>query len=215
MNSLGGSSEWDDYFEFQLIPTVLDLVLDAWATLSSIADDEKEDDVTDRLFAAMKRCKLRNSHPFLMQIQNAEFDTGTETIVGWKDITFYPSHDEEIYFCLEAKRLRAVVSGEVASLASEYVSLGMQRFIDRKYSPHVRHGGMIGYVLDGDLERAISSVANCILLHRVQLRMQPPGVLAASTVRPNDQNAKETHHQRDGEVVDFRLHHLFVASADH
>lgn len=215
MNLFGDSSEWDDYFEYQLIPTILDLVLDAWATLSSVVGDEKEDTVTDRLYAALRRCKLRNSHPFQVHIQPAEFDMDTGAIVGWKDIAFFPpSNDEEIYFCLEAKRLNAVVSGKITSLASKYVSDGMQRFIDRKYSPHVRHGGMVGYVLDGDLERAIANVANCIQLHYIQLKMQSPGVLAASSVRPYDGNAKETQHQREGEIVDFRLHHLFVASAD-
>lgn len=213
MSSFGDSSQWADLFERELIPVILELVLDAWAALPPLADDSEEDDVTDKLYAAMKRSKNRQRHPFLIQPQNAEFDLDSEKIIGWKDIAFYPpTNDEEIYFCLEAKRLNAVISGENKSLASEYVTKGMQRFIDRKYSPDVRHGGMLGYVLDGDIVRAINNVANCIQLHHADLRMDAPGDLRPSTIRPHDGNAKESHHQRDGETDAFRLHHLFVAT---
>jgi hypothetical protein len=211
MSLLGDTSEWDDLFEQKLIPTILALVLAAWERLPVLAENEREDKVTDKLYAAMLNAKDRQRHPFLIRPQDAEFNSGTETIIGWKDIVFYPSHDEEIYFCLEAKRLNAVVSGKPASLASEYVSEGMQRFVDRKYSPHVRHGGMLGYVLDGDIARAITNVANCIRLHETELRMDSPGELRPSTIRPHDENAKESHHWRDQELAAFRLHHLFVS----
>lgn len=213
MSSVGDSSQWDDLFEQELIPTILALVLAAWEQLPTLAEDEYEDTVTNKLYAAMKNGKDRQRHPFLIQLQNAEFHSATETIVGWKDIAFYPSNDEEIYFCLEAKRLNAIVSGKSESLASEYVSEGIQRFVDRKYSPQVRHGGMLGYVLDGDIARAINNVANCIRLHEANLRMNPPGELRPSMIRPQHGNAKESHHRRDQETTVFRLHHLFVANS--
>ena len=212
MSSLGDSSQWDDLFEQELIPTILALVLAAWEQLPTLAEDEHEDNVTNKLYAAMKNAKDRQRHPFLIFLQASEFNSESETIVGWKDIVFYPPYDEEIYFFLEAKRLNAVVSGRPESLASEYVSKGMQRFVDRKYSPHVRHGGMLGYVLDGDITRAINNVANCVRLHEAELRMDSPGELRPSSIRPQDGNAKESHHRRDQETAVFRLHHLFVAS---
>ena len=211
MSPVGDSSQWDDLFEQELIPTILALVLAAWDQLPVLAEDEREDNVTNKLYAAMKNGKDRQRHPFLIQLQNAEFHSPTETIIGWKDIVFYPSYDEEVYFCLEAKRLNAFVSGRSESLASEYVSEGMQRFVDRKYSPHVRHGGMLGYVLDGDIARAVNNVTNCIRLHEANLRMDSPGELQPSMIRPQDDNVKESHHRREQEAVVFRLHHLFVA----
>lgn len=211
MNLLGDSSQWDDFFVQEFIPTILALVLEAWATMPPLAHDEKEDAVTDKLYAAMLKSKDRQRHPFLIRPQDSEFNSGAGTIVGWKDIAFYPSlNDEEIYFCLEAKRLNAVISGKIAALASEYVTEGMQRFVDRKYSPAVRHGGMLGYVLDGDIARAIKNVANCIRLHHANLRMDAPGQLLPSGIRPHDSNSKESHHHRQGETSVFRLHHVFV-----
>ena len=85
---------------------------EAWAALPVLADDAKEDDVTDKLYAAMRRSKNRQRHPFRIHPQASEFHLESEKIIGWKDIAFYPpSNDEEIYFCLEAKRLNAVISG--------------------------------------------------------------------------------------------------------
>lgn len=211
MSLLGDTSEWDDLFEQELIPMILALVLAAWDQLPALAEDELEDNVTNKLYKAMLNGKDRQRHPFLIRPQDAEFHSELETIIGWKDIVFYPSHDEDIYFCLEAKRLNAIVSGRSESLASEYVSKGMQRFVDHKYSPHVRHGGMLGYVLDGDIARAINNVVNCIRIHETELRMNTPGELRPSTIRPDDDSAKESHHWRDRELAEFRLHHLFVS----
>jgi len=48
------------------------------------------------------------------------------------------------------------------SLADEYVKEGMQRFVIGKYSRHVHHAGMLGYVLDGDVFRAMANVLDNI-----------------------------------------------------
>ena len=106
-----------------------------------------------------------------------------------------------------------MVSGQRKSLADEYVKEGMQRFVDGKYSRHVRHGGMLGYVLDGDIDRAIANVSNCIRLHQAALRMEPPAELLRSRIRPDDPHTRETRHRRPNETIAFCLHHLFVAGA--
>jgi Nucleotidyl transferase AbiEii toxin, Type IV TA system len=45
--------------------------------------------------------------------------------------------------------------GVLKNLADEYVKEGMQCFVDGKYSRFVRHGGMLAYVLDSQVARAI------------------------------------------------------------
>ena len=112
-----------------------------------------------KLYSALKNSKDRNRHPFLIRYEDVEVDTDLVKVTGRKDIVFFPPlNDEDIYFCLEAKRLNALVSGRRRSLADEYVKEGMQRFVDGKYSRFVRHGGMLGYVLDGQVARAIKNV---------------------------------------------------------
>jgi len=207
----GDTAQWDDLFVQQLIPSVLALVLDAWDRMEKPAADEREDRTSVRLYAAMIRGKDRQRHFFLIRLQDVEVDTDLAKVTGRKDIVFFPpANDEDIYFCLEAKRLNALVSGRRRSLAAEYVKEGMQRFVDGKYSRHVRHGGMLGYVLDGDMDRAMTNVANAVRRHHADLRMEPPGKIRRSRVLPNDAHARETDHKRPIDVAVFRLHHLFV-----
>ena len=111
----------------------------------------------------------------------------------------------------EAKRLNAVVSGSLRSLADEYVKEGMQRFVDGKYARKVRHGAMLGYVLDGQVAQAITNVETNIRPRVKELDMDRPGGFLPSTVRPADVAAKETHHRRAHHAGMFRLHHVFLA----
>jgi hypothetical protein len=209
----GDTAYWDNLFVEDLIPSVLALVLDAWDRMEKPAADEVENRTTLRLYSAMIRGKDRQRHAFLIRPQDLEVDPDLDDVTGQKDIAFFPSrNDEDIYFCLEAKRLNALVSGVRQSLAHEYVTNGMQRFVDCKYSRQVRHAGMLGYVLDGDVDRAMKNVANVIRLHYKDLRMEPPGEMRPSLIRPDDAHAKETHHERQNDAIPFWLHHLFVAS---
>jgi hypothetical protein len=98
-------------------------------------------------------------------------------------------------------------------LADEYVKEGMQRFVDGKYSRFVRHGAMLGYVLDGQTDRAITNVEKNIRARSRELRMETNGGFLASSIRPNDPLSKETHHSRAHETTSFCLHHLFMSAA--
>jgi hypothetical protein len=209
--TIGDPMDWDNLFEDQLIPTVLSLVLDAWDRMAKPAADEREDITSDRLFREVVSGKDRNRHPFLVRREDMELDPDPTREHGWKDIVFFPpANDENVYFCLEAKRLNARIGRVMNSLADRYVKEGMQRYVDARYSRHVLHGGMLGYVLDGDVVRAMSNVAQNIRTNHPALGMDAPGDWTASPLRPADPNAKETRHKRSGPVL-FRIHHLFVA----
>ena len=119
---------------------------------------------------------------------------------------------EEIYFCLEGKRLNVVKDGTKRAYASEYVRHGMMRFITAQYSRAVHQGGMIGYVLDQDIMNAISNVTANIQAQCTALRMESPGSLVDSEVFRCDQRVRETHHQREHDNCTFRIHHLFMAT---
>lgn len=208
----GDPSEWDDLFQQNLVPAVLAYVIATWEKMPKPGPSDLEDQISVKLYSALLRAKDRNAHAFLIGYQNVEVDTDLEREIGRKDIVFFPSlQDEEIYLCLEAKRLNVLVSGVRRSLADEYVKEGMQRFVDRKYSRFVRHGGMLAYVLDGDIDRAIKNVEANIRRRVAQLRMEKNGGVIASTVRIDDPNCKETHHRRQSEDAVFRIHHMFVA----
>lgn len=207
----GDSSSWDDLFHKDLIPQVLSHVIGAWGNMVKPGVDDHEDDISVKLYAALLRSKDRQRHMFLIDYQSVEVDVDLDKEIGRKDIVFRPTlSDERVYFCLEAKRLNAVVSGIRRSLADEYVKEGMQRFVDGKYSRFVSHGGMLAYVLDGQITRAIKNVENNIRTHRKNLGMDDNGELVASTIRPDDPDCRESSHRRMCEPGMFCIHHLFV-----
>ena len=209
--TVGDPSYWDDFFQQNLIPSVLSYVIATWEQMPTPGPSDLEDAISVKLYSALVRSKDRNAHAFLIRYQDVEVDTDLAKETGRKDIVFFPSVQEEIYLCLEAKRLNAVVSGVRRSLADEYVKEGMQRFVDGKYARFVRHGAMLAYVLDGDVHRAMQNVENNICNRRAELRMDKNGGFLTSPIRPDDPRTKETRHRRAHEKALFRIHHLFVS----
>jgi hypothetical protein len=208
--TVGDSSEWDGFIEGGGIASVLALTVEAWGQIVPPAQDEHEDDTSVKLYAAMVKKRDRQAHRFLIRYQDVEVDTNLATETGKKDIVFFPGHDGNYYFCLEAKRLNARVNGVMKSLADEYVKNGMQRFVDGKYSRYVHHAGMLGYVLDGDVARAMTNVLSNIRAQHAALGMDPPGDWSDSPHRPGDPHAKETGHRRGHTATRFQLQHVFV-----
>lgn len=211
--TVGDSSEWDDFIENGGVGQILALTLEAWAQLKAPAPDEYEDKTSVRLYAAMVKRRDRQAHRFLIRYQDVEVDIDLAKETGKKDIVFFPGHDGDLYFCLEAKRLNARVSGVMKSLADEYVKEGMQRFVTGKYSGRVHHAGMLGYVLDGDIGRAMVNVLDNIRRQHLTLGMEPPGDWVESTHRQGDPHAKVTFHKRTQTPIHFELQHLFVGAA--
>jgi hypothetical protein len=83
----------------------------------------------------------------------------------------------------------------------------MMRFVTGQYARFMRHGDMIGYVLDGHRERAVALVAANIRNRCTQLGMQSPGEMRPSSLRPKVSNIRETVHTNPQA---FRLHHVFL-----
>ncbi|RUL89460.1 hypothetical protein [Tautonia sociabilis] len=210
--TIGDSSAWDDFIAQGGVGTVIGLVLESWALIAPPAPDELEEDTSIRLYAAMVRKRDRQAHRFLIRYEDVEIDVDLAKETGRKDIVFFPGHDGDLYFCLEAKRLNARVKGVMKSLADEYVKEGMQRFVDGKYGRHVHHGGMLGYVLDGDVPRAMRNVLSNIRTNHAALGMDPPGEWVESRSHPGDDRAKESEHRRAQGAQRFLLHHQFVSA---
>ena len=195
-----------------MVPDILRLTIAAWESLPPIAPDEKEDRITLTLCRALRQNREARNLPFQIHTQQVELDPLPGEDMGRFDIVFnllVPR--EEIYFCLEGKRLNVVKDGTRRAYASEYVGLGMMRFITGQYSRAVRHGGMIGYVLDRDITRAIANVEANVQAQCSALRMTRPGNLLDSGALGPDKRARETHHRRKFDTGTFRIHHLFMA----
>lgn len=212
MSVVGVPTEWADLID-SLVPEILSLVIASWEGMRSPSPDEREDSISVELWRALRRNRTARELMFQVDTQQVELEPMPGEDIGRLDIAFRPLIPrEDIYFCLECKRLNVVKGGETRAYASEYVTFGMLRFVTGQYAKAVRQGGMVAYVLDGNISRAMTNVETNIRSQHSALRMDPPGAFQPSTVLKDDARVRETHHHRAHETNLFRIHHLFMAS---
>ncbi len=203
---------WAEVFPEELVPRIIDLVWTTWDTFPKPSPNEHEVPITRRFRCALKQAKDYIRLPVRIDREPAEDDPATAQELGRIDLRFSPAGSalEEVYFAFECKRLNATENGTRRPRASEYVAEGMMRFVTGQYAAAMRHGGMIGYVLDGDCDHAIRLVGQNIDANKVALRMQNGG-LAESSLRQDNAMILETMHDL-GRAEIFRLHHLFLST---
>jgi hypothetical protein len=211
MSTFGTPIEWVNLLE-PMVPQIIDLVLRTWEGTPQPGADERENDISNRFCAALRQGRSRREYQSQIHPQAVILEPEAGEELGRMDIAFWPLiPSEEIYFCLECKRLNVVRNGQVRPYSAEYVAHGMLRFVTGQYSRAVRHGGMLGYVLDGNVNGAMANVEENIRNRHAELGMEPPGAFLDSGVRPDDSRVRETRHHRTHDPQLFRIHHLFMA----
>lgn len=212
--SFGGDpTAWLDLIESQ-VPAILRLIVSTWEEMPPLPPDALEDPTTEALCRALRKNRNSASLPFRIDIQMVELDPAAGQGQGRMDVAFSPMVPHEAYyFSLECKRLNIVIQGRRRSLATEYVTQGMLRFVRRQYGDQVRHGGMLGYVLDSQIDLAIQSVQTAIMSRGHDLMMDGNAALLRSSFVPEIERVFETSHRRSGTVDPFLIHHIFAAAA--
>lgn len=207
----GNLDAWADTFDQGLIPPILDLICSAWQTFVKPTHTELEPQITRRLCVHL--CKTRaNLLPVRIECESTEYDLTTAEEKGRIDVKFInpPNCREDIYFAFECKKLNVLYSKKWESQATEYVTEGMRRFINGKYAASLTDGGMLGYVMDGQVNRAIDVVNDRILSRCHDLCMNPHCNLSPSTLRPDLDHIKVTLHSLSSRT--FTLHHIFLSA---
>ncbi len=198
---------WTTQFPQDQIPRLLGLVLESWKTFK-VLKDRLEVPITKRFCAHLRNRKDRSIHFFRifweLPVVN---DVGEET--GRIDLSFY-SHgfEESVYFSLECKRLRVDMPSGFKSLAREYVTDGMIRYFNGQYAEGLDRGGMLGYVMDGQIDAAIDDVGKAIENRRLDLYMGADETLRRSSCLFSAQ-VRETRHNY-GPSGKFVVYHVFV-----
>jgi hypothetical protein len=205
----GDPALWADTFRDDLIPEILDLVVDSWGTFPKQQPSAREVPITRRFYVHLRSQKNVRELPFSIWTESEEPDPITGEPLGRIDIRLTHGYRENVYFALECKRLNVVAAdGRRSSLAGEYVEQGMDRFVTGKYAGGLDKGGMLGYVMDGQIDDAIAAVTKAIEARRTQLKMDKAATLSPSSLRPGKNQVKETHHHQKDKP--FTIHHVFV-----
>jgi len=161
------------------------------------------------LVSVLRQQKRARALPFQIDREVPIDDQDASADQGRLDIRFMTGHDEDIYLAFECKRLRIKDDkGVRRSLSSEYISEGMMRFVDGKYSTSVKVGGMLGYILDGNHLRAVSSIGRLVHAKCTELKLQQGTALDRSELLPDDERVRQTVHAL--ERGQFLIHHLLL-----
>jgi hypothetical protein len=162
-----------------------------------------EDPITRQLIVHLRRDKgVRERLVINSQVEllPSSSDVPVDPI-GYLDISieFFVGTDQ-VCLAVECKRLNVAR----ATLAGPYVLEGMMRFVNGQYSPDLSLGGMIGYVMDGDVERAYAAVRGQIESQAILLLCNHADII----------DAPRPHHFRSSHLrapVPIELRHILLS----
>ncbi|MFH0725600.1 MAG: hypothetical protein V2B19_04485 [Pseudomonadota bacterium] len=184
-------------FPTKHIPIVLSFLIQAGDTLRKKTDNDREDWITRRLHARLIRIQEFRDGPLDIRLQPEipAIDLDADTPAGRIDLLVSCGFGHEVYFAVEAKRLRVCSSdGRIIFHGnSEYVLDGMMRFVRGQYAPHMEAGAMLGYVFDGKIDKARSNIDKSIRKNAVDLKLAHPGQLVRSPILAG-MHVDETRH---------------------
>jgi hypothetical protein len=212
MAIIGNTYLWADFFPDDLIPEILEMVVDVWSSFSKPTINEHEVPITKRFRASLEQYKDSRYLPFRIDREVPVDNLDTAEELGRIDLRLTHGYRSDVYFALECKRLNITDNnGRNSSLAGKYVTEGMMRFVGEtpQYARTLAQGGMIGYVMDGNVNNAIRSVNRQIKTRYVNLSMKSATSLEAST-KSSKNLIKQSVHVLPDKV--FTIYHVFLPS---
>ena len=212
MSVYGNAEQWQDLLD-SLVPDIVELILAAWQTMPPIPPDSKEDPVSLELCRQLRAQRALSELPLSVHTQTVELNEDADIDDGRIDLTFHPLvPSEEIYFALECKRVNVLQpNGKIRRYFAEYVTLGLTRFVTGQYSRAVRHGGMLAFVLDGDVNAASEGILRNIIAKRNEVALLDEEV-GPSRFAPGNECIRETTHLRAAEAGNVVVQHFFLAA---
>ena len=193
------------------IVVILTAVFDAGSTIKKESPQEREDSITRRLHGRLIRRPLFRDGPLTIELQPEipVSDPDVDPRPGKIDLKVPTQFGYEVYFAIEAKRLRVrYPDGRLESGNGKYVNNGMMRFITGRYAPKMDTGAMLGYVFDGPIVKAYSGLDDYLSDNSRKLKMLSTDRMAQSKLLPSHP-LFETHHDITGRF--FKIFHLFLA----
>jgi hypothetical protein len=206
---VGDAANWADRF-ISLDERFLERITVLWpACVALLPGQPTEDTITINLVDLLAKDPVVRRICYWVAYQHEPFGiaaNGSKYSKGKIDIAVLFDWERERYLAYECKRLNVVGSGGRASLATLYVSDGMMRFITEQYAQDLPLGGMLGYVMDGDVSFAAERLATAIPSHTPLALLAGPAPIAAI----GGASRFATQHSRNGGGV-IELRHALLA----
>lgn len=208
MAIIGSPKEFLEIEDF--IPDILAMVLDAWSSFVKPLPTDHEVPITRKFRLKLLQQRDLKNLPLKIEREVTIDDPKTGEEIGRIDLCLTYSCRSEVYFAFECKRLNVInKNGRTSSFAKEYVMNGMTRFVgsEPQYAIGLKQGGMIGYVVNGKIDSAITAVNKQVKAHYMDLQMKFSKELNPSFRLPDRLTRESLHHLPDRE---FTIHHVLL-----
>ena len=209
---MSDASKWvQPLFPEEEIPVILLAVMRCLQTLRKTKPRELETSLNKRLKKSLWRDPVLRDRPVEVDREKV-IDADDSDDEGRLDISFTFSTERRKpwpYFAIEAKRLHVPFKGRVHPQIPKYVTdrQGMMCFVDGRYSKGLTSAAMLGYVFDGDVEKARAAISSSIQLNQTKLKSVLPHGLAPCGYAIA--GVDESCHDFDGHA--FTLYHILSA----
>jgi hypothetical protein len=207
---VGDPSEWAIHFN-SIDDRVMARIEGLWPQcLAVLPPNPEEDKITINLRSLLvKDAEARRIfHHLEYQFEPEGFTTdGLAFSKGKIDLAVLLDQGCTHYLAYECKRLNVFNGGARQSLATPYVNEGIRRFITEQYAEGLPVGCMLGYVLDGDLPFAKTSIYKAIHVNKlgIGLHAGPNGMLAVGVAE-----RFSTDHLRPGSGSAIHVRHSLL-----
>lgn len=205
-----GIETYTKLFPSGYVTIILKSVLQAGVTLKKKTITDREDWITRRLYGKLIQMPEFRDGPFDIALKPEIVSplTDANTPKGELDLRVACGYGAEVYFALEAKRLRVCYpNGRMDSGSKGYIEDGMMRFVKGKYAPFMNSGAMLGYVYDGKINEARKDINQAIKKKSIKLKINSPKRLAQSAILPGH-SIEETSHALKKRP--FIIYHIFL-----
>ena len=182
---------------------LIEATLEAFDQDYRVTSSRREDPISRQLVYALRRLQSKEGWEWfsdnVINGQRDELDAALEVHLGRTDITFeLGSHHRFIWEC---KRLH--YKGK--TLYGEYRREGVMRFVSEKYAKGQSHGGMLAFVMDGEINKAFAGLETHLNAHRTELKIN--GGCFQTFPEAKDPRLRLSLHLGRGE---FKLFHCFL-----
>ena len=185
-------------------------IMETWAKFSMQRQVRHETKITALFRDALIEAYVAARRSWFIALADPITDPDFGTELGRNDLRFYPQNHcgQTVFFTVECKRLRVKNKSGLSHLADKYVDEGLRRFVDGRYSAGPPCGGMVGYVMDGNVAEAFATVRAAIEAKATELRVSVEGVCVPSKAIPSYEWSADTRHAcKTGELA---VHHVLV-----
>ncbi|HEY1049441.1 MAG TPA: hypothetical protein VGE39_06790 [Prosthecobacter sp.] len=188
----------------------MNLIHETWQALTMHRAVRHEEPITALLADQLVNEYEKRGWPWFIIPEVPVTDATFGTQLGRTDIRFFHRNfRQRVYFVVECKRLHVRTNSGFKHLADEYVDEGLLRFANNRYAEGLPCGGMVGYVMDNEMDKALDRVKAEVLQKLPLLKMKNANDLRCpSVVLQGRVHSADTVHQRTSGK--FLVHHLLV-----